>query len=177
MDEQGRWQASDTESFHALRSNRWIGCYFREYPMGWGWIPTHRSQGPNARYTEAPPENFSAQDFWRWAQEHTTWDIKESTDNPLAMSYGVARGDRWSGRGLPAFLGLETDGVAAAGFQATLRLTGPEGVLISTHSAAEAFFQRPQARADGKVEQANLFRPYWQARLTTPPHARQSTLH
>ena len=25
----GRWAAVDTQSFHALRSNRWIGCYFR----------------------------------------------------------------------------------------------------------------------------------------------------
>src|SRR5690606_21763523 len=33
---QGQWQSHDTESYHALRSNRWIGCYYREYPMGWG---------------------------------------------------------------------------------------------------------------------------------------------
>jgi len=32
----GVWRSVDTESFHALRSNRWIGCYYREYPMGWG---------------------------------------------------------------------------------------------------------------------------------------------
>src|SRR5690606_31114419 len=35
----GLWQSIDTESFHALRSNRWIGCYHREYAMGWGWLP------------------------------------------------------------------------------------------------------------------------------------------
>lgn len=29
MDEQGRWQSVDTLSYHALRSNRWIGCYYR----------------------------------------------------------------------------------------------------------------------------------------------------
>lgn len=27
----GRWGALDTQSYHALRSNRWIGCYYREY--------------------------------------------------------------------------------------------------------------------------------------------------
>lgn len=27
----GRWGALDTQSFHALRSNRWVGCYYREY--------------------------------------------------------------------------------------------------------------------------------------------------
>ncbi len=29
MDATGRWQSIDTQSFHALRSNRWIGCYYR----------------------------------------------------------------------------------------------------------------------------------------------------
>jgi len=29
LDEAGVWQSIDTQSFHALRSNRWIGCYFR----------------------------------------------------------------------------------------------------------------------------------------------------
>ena len=35
LDRQGHWRSSDTLSFHALRSNRIIGCYQREYPMGW----------------------------------------------------------------------------------------------------------------------------------------------
>lgn len=29
LDDAGVWQSIDTQSFHALRSNRWIGCYFR----------------------------------------------------------------------------------------------------------------------------------------------------
>lgn len=29
LDEGGVWQSIDTQSFHALRSNKWIGCYFR----------------------------------------------------------------------------------------------------------------------------------------------------
>ena len=35
LDLQGHWRSSDTLSFHALRSNKIIGCYQREYPMGW----------------------------------------------------------------------------------------------------------------------------------------------
>ncbi|MGB3275212.1 MAG: hypothetical protein WBA82_03380 [Castellaniella sp.] len=31
LDESGRWRSGDTQSFHALRSNKWIGCYYREY--------------------------------------------------------------------------------------------------------------------------------------------------
>jgi len=29
LDASGVWQSIDTQSFHALRSNKWIGCYFR----------------------------------------------------------------------------------------------------------------------------------------------------
>lgn len=29
LDDSGVWQSIDTQSFHALRSNRWIGCYYR----------------------------------------------------------------------------------------------------------------------------------------------------
>ncbi len=29
LDATGRWQSTDTQSYHALRSNKWIGCYFR----------------------------------------------------------------------------------------------------------------------------------------------------
>ena len=35
LDRQGHWRSTDTLSFHALRSNQTIGCYEREYPMGW----------------------------------------------------------------------------------------------------------------------------------------------
>lgn len=33
LDEQGLWRSEDTQSYHALRSNRWIGCYHRKYPI------------------------------------------------------------------------------------------------------------------------------------------------
>lgn len=29
----GQWRASDTQSLHAVRANRWVGCYSREYPI------------------------------------------------------------------------------------------------------------------------------------------------
>jgi hypothetical protein len=33
LDPWGRWQSDDDQSYHALRSNRWVGCYYREYPI------------------------------------------------------------------------------------------------------------------------------------------------
>ncbi|GAA5234279.1 hypothetical protein GCM10025795_25430 [Verticiella sediminum] len=182
------WASADTQSYHALRSNRWIGCYFREYPMGWGHTGSGQPAAPE-QHVETPPTDFGAQDFWRWVREHTDWDIAGGSGNPLATSYGHAARVRWPARGLPGYMGLaveRADGplrfairalrpassiptldrasqVAVGGrWPGGTRLPG--GALAAV-SAAETYFVRPQARADGRDEAPNLFHPYWQARL------------
>ena len=166
LDAAGRWQSVDTESFHALRSNRWIGCYFREYSMGWGWIPSAATQGMSDPHVSNPPENFSNQDFWRWVKEHTDWNIDNGADNPLANSKASRDRQRWQGGGLRSFFDTRHGDAFSVGFSAELNHPGPEGVTITTHSAAESFFKRPEPRRDGRLERANLFRPYWQSRLS-----------
>ncbi|MGB3288676.1 MAG: hypothetical protein WBA83_05330 [Burkholderiaceae bacterium] len=165
LDALGRWQSIDTESFHALRSNRWIGCYHREYAMGWGWIPSAVSQVMDQPHVEDPPENFSDQDFWRWVQEATDWDITSGSANPLANSNAAAAWQRWQGGGLPAYFDTAGGADKALRFSVSLRHAGPNGLVVTTRSAAETFYQRPQARPDGLDETGNLFQPYWQARL------------
>lgn len=165
MDAQGRWQSIDTESFHALRANRWIGCYFREYAMGWGWIPSAASQTMDQPHVEHPPDDFSGQDFWRWVQESTDWDIASGSANPMANSKASAARQPWQGGGLPAYFDTAAAGDRALRFSVSLRHAGPEGLVLTTRSAAETFYQRPEARPDGLDEAGNLFQPYWQARL------------
>jgi hypothetical protein len=166
LDATGRWHSIDTESFHALRGNRWIGCYYREYPMGWGWISSAAHQIPDAPFVANPPDNFSAQDFWRWVQDATNWDILSTEANPLANSRAVANRKRWQGGGLPNYFDLGTARAnGTLSFAVHLRHPGPEGLTVTTHSAAETFFARPEPRADAFVEGSNLFHPYWQARL------------
>ena len=166
LDPYGRWQSIDTESFHALRSNQWIGCYYREYPMGWGWIPSATSQRVDSPHVNNPPDNFAAQDFWRWVKEATDWDIVSGDTNPLANSKAVVSRQRWDGGGLPAYFDVNSALVnPSLSFAVTLHKPGPEGLIISTRSAAETFFDRPEPRSDGKTESSNLFHPYWQARL------------
>ncbi len=168
LDSAGQWQSIDTQSFHALRSNRWIGCYYREYAMGWGWIPSAENQRVAYPYVDNPPDNFSAQDFWRWVRDATNWDIISGNANPLANSRAAAARQRWSGGGLAPFYDLDTGATppdSALGFTVELRHPGPEELTISTRSAAQAFFKRPEPRADSRSEAANLFHPYWQARL------------
>ena len=168
LDDAGVWQSLDTQSFHALRSNRWIGCYFREYAMGWGWIPTSRTQSIEEPHVDNPPDNFSAQDFWRWVQESTSWDIFSGDSNPMATSRATVDRSRWQSAGLPNYFDVgSAHKQAPLNFSVKLRRPGPEGVLVTTHSAAETFFARPHPRSDGGAELPNLFSPYWQARLST----------
>lgn len=172
LDDLGRWQSIDTQSFHALRSNRWIGCYHREYAMGWGWIPGAASQTMSEAHVDDPPDDFSEQDFWRWVRDATDWDIASGQDNPLANSKAAASRPQWQGGGLPVYFDVAEAGAGVPlRFGVALRHPGPDELVISTASAAEAFFQRPQARADGRAELPNLFHPYWQARLapSAPP--------
>lgn len=166
LDPAGRWQSIDTQSFHALRSNRWIGCYFREYAMGWGWIPSASGQVLDDPHVDDPPENFSSQDFWRWVRESTDWNISSGDSNALANSKASLQRQRWQGGGLRSYIDVRNADASLAGFTAHLTHPGPDGLAITTRSAAETFFDRPVPRKDGRQETANLFRPYWQARLS-----------
>lgn len=134
--------------------------------MGWGWIPTAREQRTDSPHVESPPDDFSAQDFWRWVQEATDWDIFSGDANPLANSRAVATRPQWRSSGMPDY--FDVAGGAAEprlAFGVLLRRPGPEGIVITTRSAAETFFARPHDRADGDLERPNLFHPFWQARL------------
>ncbi|MFT0531884.1 hypothetical protein ACMHYJ_03485 [Castellaniella hirudinis] len=170
LDEQGRWQAGDTESFHALRSNKWVGCYYREYVMGWAWLPAGEGQAMAGEHVDNPPENFADQDFWRWVQAATEWDLLGRADNPLGNSYALANRQPWASRGLPDYPDVAPGQgpQAAAGFVLTLRLPSQAGMTVHARSAAESLFSRPRRRADGRDEAPNLFHPYWHARLAAP---------
>lgn len=189
------WRSHDSQSYHALRSNRWIGCYYREYPLGWaentlGGNP----QDSQLEHVENAPNDFSQQDFWRWAQQNTTWDIFRGRDNPLANSRAVADSTAWRGKGMPGYIdlrdALHDEGLHPVRF--TIRAirgrnsmpttdqaskvrigrgffqmpTDLYGDVLAAVSAAETYFERPTPRNDGLDELASLFHPYWQARLS-----------
>lgn len=169
LDEDGRWQSLDTQSYHAVRSNRWIGCYFREYAMGWGWVPPREAALVDAPYVEDAPENFAEQDFWRWVRDSTRWDITSGNANPLANSWAHASRRQWAGGGLVPFHDLvDPKASPSAGFTVTLERVGHGGLRYFARSAAESYFRRPHARRDGLRELPNLFHPYWHARLRSP---------
>ncbi|ANN78572.1 pilus assembly protein TadG-related protein [Bordetella flabilis] len=186
----GTWRSVDTQSFHKLRSNKYIGCYYREYAMGWGKADGRfdRRGGDGDAVAMDAPADFSRQDFWRWVRQHTSWDIVNGVSNPLAYAYAVQAATRWRGGGQPAYaevsqvrraarfvLRLAQPAPLLATTDAGSTIASPQGRLayaglrredqVSVTSAAETYFVRPVARQDGSVELATLFRPYWQARL------------
>jgi len=191
----GVWQSGDTQSFQALRSNRWIGCYYREYPMGWGLAhPAQVSSPTGYEHAVDPPENFSQQHFWRWVQSSTNWNLLGGYATPLADSHARAGAVRWPSRGLPRYAGLDAQS-ASRGMVLTVTLRQQAQVLATTDaasqvrvgqgvfayrglapgqavtvtSAAQTYFARPERRSDGRTELASLFHPYWQARLAPVP--------
>jgi len=134
--------------------------------MGWGWIPTSDEQRADVPHVENPPDNFSAQDFWRWVSEATDWDIFSGDANAFANSRAVASRSTWRSSVLPVYFDVaDSASSLPMKFHLLMRRPGPEGIVITTRSAGETFFARPQPRRDHRHEQQNLFHPYWQARL------------
>jgi hypothetical protein len=182
------WEAADTQSWHALRSNQWIGCYYREYPMGRALADAQGSSAASEGSADPVPTDFSQEDFWRWATRQTGWNIFGGSRNPLGEAWAGMAPVRLGGHGVPATATLAsgrdsvrfvlrirqpqaqlptTDGssrIQAGGdrFQMPTRTAGGE---MAAMAAAETFYVRPAPRPDGRAERANLFQPYWQARL------------
>lgn len=179
LDRDGRWGASDTLSFHAVRSNRWIGCYFREYAMGWGLAADSDATRAGPHVLRAP-EDFSQQDFWRWVHRHTSWNLLGSRHNPLALSYAASRRLSPGGRGLPAVYAPVSSRENAVGFEIHARRRETGGVL-STWAAGQSHFSLPPGTSVARGRPDALFLPYWQARRVAAgaglPVAARRTVH
>ncbi|WP_341669517.1 hypothetical protein [Alcaligenes sp. SDU_A2] len=161
LDAQGRWQSDDTQSLHALRSNRWLGCYFREYAMAWALQSPEGTTG-----IQAPPD-FSGQDFWRWALEQGNGSLFSAGDNTVAKAWGRRDAMRWPQAGLP-------QGYAIVQPQSRLALRlglqgqGHLGQVVHAVSAAQVFFSVPASPIADAPVRPSLFQPFWQARLIDP---------
>ncbi|ALM83678.1 pilus assembly protein TadG-related protein [Bordetella sp. N] len=137
---EGTWESVDTQSHHALRSNKYIGCYYREYAMGWGKV---RNPGKQVADETAPhaPADFSRQSFWRWVQENAGWDLLNGHNNPLAHAYARLQRQRWHGRGMAAYAEVPLQRAARpAGFEIVLRQ--PAVLLPALQAGLQAGSQR-----------------------------------
>ena len=192
LEANGTWSVQDHQSFHALRYNRVIGCYQREYPMGWALVnsaPSSRAQPDGQRATHTEPQNFAKESFWRWVsqQPNDGWNIFSGGDNHLARRLAYASEIRWSTQGMPSFTALTSkhkesirlaiavtqqsplihvgDATEEQRFGGRFTLSSSERAHgLRAEAAAQTYFSPP--RASGNVIIApNLFQPFWRARL------------
>jgi len=114
----GIYESDDTISFHAVRSNRAIGCYQREYPMGWAQVKAdvRASELVNApkywdRVTTSVTagQSFSSEPFWHWVkkQGNSRWDIFNGSANQLAQSWSAPQKISWQSRTKAGFVDVE----------------------------------------------------------------------
>jgi len=162
----GQWFSEDTLSYHALRYNKIIGCYHREYPMGWAVLETHHESSNFNQQAVSTPD-FSRQAFWRWsrAENGGAWNIFNGRRNRLAQRYGQSTSLKWSTKGLGRYVqissGRERKPVRIA-IKVTQKLNS--GETIQSKAAAQTYFSPPKVQL-GRTSAPSLFEPYWRATL------------
>lgn len=169
----GAWQTNDTLSYHAVRYNKFIGCYHREYPMGWAFLRAEKNTVPDTDRHVQYPSDFSGQAFWRWVSSNgiTNWNIFSGSENYLADGWSYMESIRWKSTGSRHFGSMSGDLSVPINFgievrQDSARLTTRHPVKeISSRAYAQTYYSRPNVRTDRKNELPSLFQPYWQARL------------
>jgi hypothetical protein len=164
----GQWMSEESLSFHALRYNKLIGCYHREYPMGWASLNTYDKRdhsNPTQNIVTMP--DFSRQAFWRWSrtQSHGAFNIFNGKGNPLAQRYGQGAAVKWSTKGLGRYAQLKIGRerkpvrIAIKVFQIINSDT-----TIESKATAQTYFLPPKSSHD-QVKTPSLFAPYWRATL------------
>lgn len=163
LNKNGDWESIDTQSFHSLRKRLKLSCYYREYPMGWGYAEHDTSHiGDNLPHVKDPPSDFSAITFIKWIDEKTSkWNIFDTSENGLANSYALKQGLKWSSGGLVPFVDITKKNKKSSSFRLSIRDSDVLGHSVEAISAAEAYFA--QFRRDD--EYPNLWHPNWLARL------------
>ena len=155
------------------------GCPKSESPMGWG--DRQASGGTSDQDTGHVKDNPVALDYARNAA--VTPDGYVGIQPFRDLNYAGLNGTDPQVKNPTAVLGVVTHlGGTNLRTANTLnigvgRLRMPENLNrneLSSVAAAEVYFERPVARADGRVEYPSLFNPYWQARLTEPTVAQRA---
>ena len=181
MDDTGRWQAVDTQSFQARRFNRHIGCYYREYAMGWGAVRGSPARTKTSSEDDLP--DLSKEAFWRWARRATRWDLRLA-ENRVAGLRAMMRAWAPPQRGLTPWYDILEQGRLSSTFELEVRqnastiptsdrpTTGfrPLGWFrflglgdrpMRVRAAAQAYFSPERGQSA-----ASVFRPQWRARLS-----------
>jgi hypothetical protein len=176
----GVWSIDENQSFHNVRFNRFIGCYYREYPMGWATIET-RSNGSHVEGSlDEPMQTFQGKPFWKWAAERawSGWNIFGGTRNPLAERWANQAPVVWRARQQARYTRLNpARDSASAQFVIQVVQRWLDYPSLSSTSAAETYFSDPLVGKNRRAEAPSLFKPFWLARLIRVPAVRSLESH
>lgn len=170
---EGIWESEETQSFHNLRFNRHIGCYYREYPMGWAKLATHPNGSSGLGFPDEPMQSFKDKPFWKWASERawTGWNLFGGTRNPLAKRWAEQAPIVWRARQQAQYSRLNlkaSSGAAVISLEVDQRWRNfPK---LRSVAAAEAYFLNPTTTRRSPAR-PSLFQPFWLARLVPIPSA------
>jgi len=159
----GQWRSEESLSFHALRYNKIVGCYHREYPMGWAALSTQGSQ-QSLELDGIELPDFSRQVFWRWAKT-------QRRGASLTQLFGRSAETKWASKGLGHYATLSKgrdDQPVRIALKVSQRLD--KHTVLSAVATAQAYFQNPTqipSRSLPRTQQLrpSLFEPYWRATL------------
>jgi hypothetical protein len=149
----GQWHSEESLSFHALRYNKIVGCYHREYPMGWAALSTQGSQ-QSLEMAGIELPDFSRQVFWRWAKT-------QRRGTSLTQLFGRKSETKWASKGMGNYAALtkgRDDKPVRIALNVSQRLD--KHSVISALATAHAYFQDPK-----QIASPSLFDPYWRATL------------
>ena len=173
LDENGLWQAQDTLSYHAIKFNRLIGCYEREYPMGWGLVQEVQSNMKGST-TVTAPWDFSKIPFWRWFKSVVQLDGISwfSSKNSLADAWAEQSSRRLNAVGFAQFARLDFTDRRSMSFRLIVKQRGFSVLGIpfelSAQSKGEAYFEPPNlSKFGGHDASPHLYHAFWHPKLST----------
>ncbi len=172
----GTWKSEETQSFHNIRFNRYIGCYFREYPMGWAKIATHPGGSTDAETPDEPLQSFKDKPFWKWASERawTGWNLFGGTRNPLAQRWAEQAPVVWRARQHSRYSRLNPSAqTASAVIALEVDQRWRDFPRLRSAAAAESYFLNPATNRRSHP-MPSLFQPFWLARLVPVPISQHS---
>ena len=172
FDENGQWQARDTLSYHAIKFNKLIGCYEREYPMGWGFVQNFKGLAKPST-TAVAPSNFSKQPFWRWFKAFVQLDGISwfSSKNSLADAWADQATKQMRTSGVAKFARLNSTSQRSFRFRLIVKQRGLSifgiPVELVAQASAETYFDPPDlTRLDAAKDTPHLFHAFWHAKLS-----------
>lgn len=164
---EGLWESEETQSFHNIRFNRYIGCYYREYPMGWSKLATHSNGPSGVGSPDESMQSFKNKPFWKWASERawTGWNIFGGTRNPLAKRWAEQAPVVWRAKQQAHYSRLNPKAhTAAAVISLEVNQRWRDFPRLRSEAAAESYFLSPVMNRRLPTT-PSLFQPFWLARL------------